>query len=55
MILIKDRDHIEGVNAFLEKRRPNFTSTVDDAPAVYPWWSDPNVDPPEIPKKYSKL
>lgn len=51
----EDSDHIEGVNALLEKRKPNFNSTVDDAPAVYQYWSDANVDNVKIAKKFSKL
>ncbi|PLB41576.1 enoyl-CoA hydratase/isomerase family protein [Aspergillus candidus] len=52
---IGSSDHIEGVNALLEKRKPNFNSTVDDAPAVYQYWSDANVDNVKIAKKFSKL
>jgi hypothetical protein len=35
----------EGVNAFLEKRKPNFPMKLSqDLPDFYPWW-------PEIPFK----
>ena len=31
-------DGKEGVNAFLEKRDPNFTSTTSQMPPFFPWW-----------------
>ncbi|KAK7531473.1 ClpP/crotonase-like domain-containing protein [Phyllosticta citribraziliensis] len=33
------RDQQEGVDAFMQKRKPNFQATVeDDAPPNFPWW-----------------
>lgn len=33
------KDGIEGVNSFLEKRKPNFTQKASsDMPPFYPWW-----------------
>lgn len=31
-------DGKEGVQAFLDKRAPQFTSSTNDMPAFYPWW-----------------
>ncbi|KAK7524239.1 hypothetical protein IWZ03DRAFT_429204 [Phyllosticta citriasiana] len=34
-------DQQEGVDAFMQKRRPNFQTTVDDdAPPNFPWWNE---------------
>jgi enoyl-CoA hydratase/carnithine racemase len=36
-------DAVEGVNAFLQKRPPNFPNRVSrDMPDFYPWWTDPD-------------
>jgi enoyl-CoA hydratase/carnithine racemase len=37
----KSKDAKEGITAFLEKRKANFTDKVSqDMPKVYPWWTD---------------
>jgi enoyl-CoA hydratase/carnithine racemase len=37
----KSADAREGIGAFLEKRKPNFTDRVSrDMPAFFPWWQD---------------
>jgi enoyl-CoA hydratase/carnithine racemase len=37
----KSNDAREGITAFLEKRKPNFTDrTTKDMPSFYPWWKD---------------
>lgn len=42
--LFRGKDAQEGVSSFMEKRKPNFSSTVDtDAPAGYPWWTPVDV------------
>ena len=39
MFYVSQRDGKEGVQAFLDKRPPNFNSKVStDMPAFYPWW-----------------
>ncbi|RJR30528.1 MAG: enoyl-CoA hydratase [Desulfobacteraceae bacterium] len=38
------RDSREGVQSFLEKRKPRFTMKVStDMPDFYPWWKEPKV------------
>lgn len=38
------RDQKEGVAAFFEKRKPNFTASLDaDVPPVVPWWTEVDV------------
>ena len=40
----RQKDSKEGVQAFLEKRTPNFTmSPTEDMPDFYPWWKEPKV------------
>ena len=40
----KQKDAREGVQSFLEKRRPQFTlSPSKDMPDFYPWWKEPKV------------
>jgi enoyl-CoA hydratase/carnithine racemase len=40
----KQKDAREGVQGFLEKRRPQFTmSATTDMPDFYPWWKEPMV------------
>ncbi|KAB8275940.1 ClpP/crotonase [Aspergillus minisclerotigenes] len=34
------RDMEEGTRSFLEKRKPHFTATLEDAPPNYPWWTE---------------
>lgn len=56
--MFSSKDNQEGVKAFLEKRKVNFTGSMDrDAPSAYPWWTP--VDVVERPKakgqKTSKL
>jgi enoyl-CoA hydratase/carnithine racemase len=47
------KDNLEGVNAFLQKRRTNFTGQVpQDAPDGYPWWKQ--IDIGEKPLEYSQ-
>ena len=40
----KQKDAKEGIQSFLEKRRPNFTMKPStDMPDFYPWWKEPKV------------
>ncbi|KAE8333983.1 ClpP/crotonase [Aspergillus sergii] len=34
------RDMEEGTRSFLEKRKPHFTATLEEAPPNYPWWTE---------------
>ena len=37
----RSADAAEGINSFLEKRKPNFSANIpDDLPDFYPWWKD---------------
>jgi enoyl-CoA hydratase/carnithine racemase len=41
----RSADAIEGVNAFLQKRLPDFPDRLShDMPDFYPWWSDPEYN-----------
>jgi hypothetical protein len=49
MMLTVDRDQKEGVQAFFEKRKPNFRANLDDnTPLNVPWWTE--VDTGRRPK-----
>ncbi|RCI13103.1 hypothetical protein L249_0225 [Ophiocordyceps polyrhachis-furcata BCC 54312] len=41
--LFRGPDFLEGVTSFLQKRKPNFRATMDDAPSSYPWWTPVDV------------
>lgn len=42
--MFSSKDNKEGVKAFLEKRKVNFTGSMDrDAPPAYPWWTPVDV------------
>lgn len=48
-MLTVDRDQKEGVQAFFEKRKPNFRANLDDNPPLnVPWWTE--VDTGRNPK-----
>ncbi|RDA86030.1 hypothetical protein CP532_4685 [Ophiocordyceps camponoti-leonardi (nom. inval.)] len=41
--LFRGPDFQEGVASFLQKRKPHFRATMDDAPSTYPWWTPVDV------------
>jgi enoyl-CoA hydratase/carnithine racemase len=46
--LFQGKDKKEGIESFLEKRRPEFKGTMErDAPSVWPWWEPVDIKPPE--------
>lgn len=50
-----NKDNLEGVQSFLEKRPPKFEGRMpDEAPAAYPWWSPVDIGYKHPPKD-SKL
>lgn len=54
LVLISHSDQKEGVQAFFEKRKPNFRANLDDnPPARLPWWTE--VDTGRAPKASPKL
>jgi hypothetical protein len=57
--LFQGKDKQEGIESFLEKRKPAFKGTMErDAPSVWPWWEPINTKAPETIeslKRKSKL
>ncbi|KAJ5498636.1 enoyl-CoA hydratase/isomerase family protein, partial [Penicillium expansum] len=54
--MIKSSDHQEGVQAFFEKRKPNFQARVGGDLVNYPWWFEANIEcPPNNVYESSKL
>lgn len=46
--LFQGQDKKEGIDSFLQKRKPNFKGTMErDAPSVWPWWEPIDVKAPE--------
>ena len=55
-ILMWHSDQKEGVKAFFEKRKPNFSASVNDLPPNFPWWMEVNTGKrPAAAKGESKL
>lgn len=49
--LFRGKDAKEGVNSFLEKRRPGFRGTMrDGGPKAWPWWEEVETGKPEKAK-----
>ncbi|PFH57567.1 hypothetical protein XA68_14860 [Ophiocordyceps unilateralis] len=42
-VLFHGQDFQEGVKSFLQKRKPDFRATLEDAPASYPWWTPVDI------------
>lgn len=52
--LFEGRDKKEGVDSFLQKRKAEFTGTMEkDKPSVWPWWK--KVETKAMEKKKAKL
>lgn len=46
--LFQAKDKKEGIDSFLEKRKPDFKGTMErDAPSVWPWWEPIDTKAPE--------
>lgn len=44
--LVRSNDAREGIESFLQKRKPEFKDTIDEnAPPGYPWWAAVDVRP----------
>ncbi|KAJ5467278.1 enoyl-CoA hydratase/isomerase family protein [Penicillium sp. IBT 31633x] len=55
--MITSSDHEEGVQAFFQKRKPNFRAGISqDLSLNYPWWYEANIDcPPKNIREGPKL
>jgi enoyl-CoA hydratase/carnithine racemase len=44
--VVGSKDNMEGMNSFLEKRKPKFNATMEkDAPRFWPWWTPFHTQP----------
>ncbi|KAJ5640899.1 hypothetical protein N7528_000524 [Penicillium herquei] len=54
--MFRSKDQKEGVGAFFEKRKPNFSGNLDDdVPAHMPWWTEVDTGRSPKAKSASKL